>query len=84
MSGKLPALTGSEVIEALERGGFILFRIRGSHHFYGMRMVTRPWCRYTLVKSLGRGLWARSSVTADSIESSSEACFREIDHGGSV
>lgn len=33
MSGKLPALTGVEVIQALERGGFSVVRIRGSHHF---------------------------------------------------
>lgn len=33
MSGKLPALTGTEVIRALERGGFAVVRIRGSHHF---------------------------------------------------
>jgi predicted RNA binding protein YcfA (HicA-like mRNA interferase family) len=33
MSGKLPALTGTEVIQALERGGFTVVRIRGSHHF---------------------------------------------------
>jgi predicted RNA binding protein YcfA (HicA-like mRNA interferase family) len=33
MSGKLPALTGAEVIQALERGGFSVVRVRGSHHF---------------------------------------------------
>jgi predicted RNA binding protein YcfA (HicA-like mRNA interferase family) len=33
MSGKLPALTGTEVIRALERGGFAVVRIRSSHHF---------------------------------------------------
>ena len=33
MSGKLPALTGPEVIRALERGGFAVVRIRSSHHF---------------------------------------------------
>ena len=32
-SGKLPALTGADVIQALERGGFSVVRIRGSHHF---------------------------------------------------
>ncbi|MCL1464733.1 type II toxin-antitoxin system HicA family toxin [Argonema galeatum] len=30
---KLPSLTGSEVIAALERGGFAVARVRGSHHF---------------------------------------------------
>lgn len=33
MSGKLPALSGAEVIQALKRGGFSVVRIRGSHHF---------------------------------------------------
>jgi len=33
MSGKLPTLTGAEVIQALERGGFAVVRMRGSHHF---------------------------------------------------
>ena len=33
MSGKLPALTGTEVIQALERGGFGVVRVRSSHHF---------------------------------------------------
>lgn len=32
MSGKLPALTGDEVIGALERAGFRIKRVRGSHH----------------------------------------------------
>jgi predicted RNA binding protein YcfA (HicA-like mRNA interferase family) len=32
MSGKLPALTGADVIHALERGGFVIVRIRGAHH----------------------------------------------------
>jgi len=33
MSGKLPALTGAEVIRALERGGFSVVPIRGAYHF---------------------------------------------------
>jgi predicted RNA binding protein YcfA (HicA-like mRNA interferase family) len=33
MSGKLPALTGAEVIKALERGGFTVVRIHSNHHF---------------------------------------------------
>jgi predicted RNA binding protein YcfA (HicA-like mRNA interferase family) len=33
MSGKLPALTGAEVVQALERGGFAVVRTRGSHRF---------------------------------------------------
>ena len=44
MSGKLPALTGAEVIRALERGGFVVVRVRSSHHF-----MRHPDGRTTLV-----------------------------------
>jgi len=30
---KLPALTGKEIVAALERAGFSVIRIRSSHHF---------------------------------------------------
>ncbi len=33
MSGKLPALTGTQVVAALQRAGFAVVRIRGSHYF---------------------------------------------------
>lgn len=33
MSGKLSALTGAEVVRALERAGFGVVRVRSSHHF---------------------------------------------------
>jgi predicted RNA binding protein YcfA (HicA-like mRNA interferase family) len=32
MSGKLPALTGLELIGVLEGAGFAVARVRGSHH----------------------------------------------------
>jgi len=32
MSGKLPALTGGEVVRALEGAAFVVIRVRGSHH----------------------------------------------------
>lgn len=31
--GKLPRLTGKEMLRFLEQSGFLLVRIRGSHHF---------------------------------------------------
>ena len=34
MTGRLPTLTARKVIRALERGGFILVRVTGSHHLY--------------------------------------------------
>ncbi len=33
MSEKLPSLTGSEIVKALKKGGFLMVRIRVSHHF---------------------------------------------------
>jgi predicted RNA binding protein YcfA (HicA-like mRNA interferase family) len=59
MSGKLPALTGAEVIQALERGGFGVVRIRGSHHF-----LRHPDGRKTVVpahagETIGPGLMSK-------------------------
>ncbi|MDV2480303.1 MAG: type II toxin-antitoxin system HicA family toxin [bacterium] len=34
MSRRLPTLTPRKVIQALERGGFVLHRIRGAHHYF--------------------------------------------------
>lgn len=30
---KLPRLTGKQLLAALQRAGFVILRIRGSHHF---------------------------------------------------
>ena len=34
MTGRMPTLTARQVIRALERGGFVLVRVTGSHHLY--------------------------------------------------
>lgn len=31
---KYPAVTGKEVIAALQQIGFVVVRVRGSHHFF--------------------------------------------------
>jgi mRNA interferase HicA len=31
---RLPSLRPRQVIQALERGGFVLRRVKGSHHFF--------------------------------------------------
>jgi len=31
---KLPRITGAEMIRFLQRDGFVLVRVRGSHHFF--------------------------------------------------
>lgn len=33
MAGRIPRPTGKEMLRFLERRGFVLVRIRGSHHF---------------------------------------------------
>jgi predicted RNA binding protein YcfA (HicA-like mRNA interferase family) len=33
MSGRLPALTPQAVLRALQRGGFFVHHVRGSHHY---------------------------------------------------
>lgn len=59
MSGKLPAVKGSEVIRALEPGGFAVIRIRSSHH-----VLLHPDGRTTVVpvhagETLGPGLLSK-------------------------
>ncbi len=59
MSGKLPALTGDEVLRALERAGFAVVRVRGSHHF-----LRHPDGRTTVVpvhsgETIGPGLMSK-------------------------
>ncbi len=53
---RLPALTGRDVVRALERAGFEVLRQRGNHNF-----MTHPDGRTTVVpvhsgESIGRGL----------------------------
>ncbi|MGL6096804.1 MAG: type II toxin-antitoxin system HicA family toxin [Fimbriiglobus sp.] len=59
MSGKLPALTGDDVIDALRRTGFEVTRVRGSHHF-----LRHPDGRTTVVpvhagETIGAGLMGK-------------------------
>ena len=56
MSRKLPAITGTDAIKALEATGFQVVRIRGSHH-----VMKHPDGRTTVVpvhgsETLGPGL----------------------------
>ena len=59
MSGKLPALTGDEMIRVLMRAGFIVIRVRSSHHF-----MRHPDGRTTIVpvhagETIGPGLMSK-------------------------
>ena len=40
MSRRLPALTGIDVLHALERGGFYIHHVKGSHH--SLRHPAKP------------------------------------------
>jgi predicted RNA binding protein YcfA (HicA-like mRNA interferase family) len=56
---KLPSLTGNQVIRALERAGFIVARIKGSHH-----ILIHPDGRRTVVpvhggETIGSGLFSQ-------------------------
>ncbi len=56
---KHPALTGKEVVAALEKAGFSVIRIRSSHHF-----VRHPDGRTTVVpvhagETIGPGLMSK-------------------------
>lgn len=60
---RLPRITGKEMLRALEEWGFILIRVKGSHHF-----VRHPDGRKTVVpvhasETLGPGL--TSKILAD-------------------
>ncbi|HAN74298.1 MAG TPA: hypothetical protein DCQ51_21475 [Planktothrix sp. UBA8407] len=53
---KLPSLTGSEVIKALQKIGFVVARVKGSHH-----ILIHPDGRRTVVpchsgETIGTGL----------------------------
>ncbi len=71
---RLPSLSGRDVIRALEAAGFVVIRVKGSHHM--LRHPDDP-TRQTVVpvharKSLGRGLVAKilrdAGMTSDEFE----------------
>ena len=62
---RLPTVRGNEVVNALKRSGFVVLRIKGSHH-----MMERNDGRRTVVpvdsgKDIKRGCYARSSTLLD-------------------
>ena len=68
---KLPALTGSRVVRALERGGFIVIRISGSHHRLAhvddpSRVTTVPvHAGKTLKRGTVRGILKQAGLTVE-------------------
>jgi predicted RNA binding protein YcfA (HicA-like mRNA interferase family) len=56
---KLPSLTGREVIAALERAGFVVARVRGSHHFLIHKDGRRTVVPVHSGETIGPGLLAQ-------------------------
>ncbi len=55
----IPSLTGKELLSVLKKAGFILLRVKGSHHF-----IHHPGGRSTVVpvhsgETIGPGLFAK-------------------------
>jgi predicted RNA binding protein YcfA (HicA-like mRNA interferase family) len=59
MSSKLPPLTGAEVIQALQRGGFAVVRVRGSHHFLRHSNGRRTVVPVHAGETIGPGLMSK-------------------------
>ncbi len=60
MSGKLPALTGAEVIQALQRGGFTVVRVRSSHQFLRHSDGRRTVVPVHASETIGPGLMSKN------------------------
>lgn len=69
---KLPVLTAKDVIRILERRGFILDRVKGSHHIYlhpdnGQRAVV-PFHRRDLPQGTLLSILKQAGVDRDELE----------------
>ena len=84
MSRRLPACTGHDVLRALERGGFYVHHVKGSHHSlrHQRSRSSASWCPSTA------RIWrpARSAASSSSASSpkrsSSRSCRRCTDGAG--
>jgi predicted RNA binding protein YcfA (HicA-like mRNA interferase family) len=67
MTGKLPVIKPKEVIKALERGGFEIRRVTGSHYIMkrGKERVTVPYHNRDLHPKLLASIIAQSGFTVD-------------------
>ena len=68
---KLPSLTPGDIIRILERKGFILDRIKGSHHIYfhpGLhRRVVIPYHKRDLPKGTLHEILKQAGLTNDEV-----------------
>jgi predicted RNA binding protein YcfA (HicA-like mRNA interferase family) len=67
MVGKLPVLTSKEVIKALERSGFYIRRITGSHYILKKdnRIVTVPYHNQDLKRGTLSSIIKQSGFTIE-------------------
>lgn len=70
MTGRVPAPTPRKVIRALERGGFKLVRVTGSHHLYEHpervdRIVPVPLHARDLKRSLLKAIIKQAGLTEE-------------------
>ncbi len=73
---KLPALTPQKIIRILEKNGFILDRIKGSHHIYynpvTKRRVVVPLHRKTLPKGTLMEILKQAGISKDELTEKTE------------
>ena len=73
MNGKLGALTGREMVRALERAGFVVKRINGSHHILvhpsdkTRRTIVPVHGRSSLKQGTLRGILRQAKLTEDEL-----------------
>jgi hypothetical protein len=78
-----PRITGAELIDALDRAGFVIARIRGSHRFLRhegdreRKMADALWCRCTPGKRWRKRSPSRRSRVTDKRPESSAGEFRQ-------
>jgi len=70
---RLPRVTGDEVVAALKRAGFVLVRIRGSHHHLrkpgAKNLVTVPVHTGEIIKpKLLKSILEQASMTVEEFE----------------
>lgn len=70
MTGRVPSLTPRKLIRALERGGFVLVRVTGSHHLYEHpqrpdRVVPVPLHARDLKRSLLKTIIKQAGLAED-------------------
>lgn len=77
----LPAVPGTEVAKALERAGFAVVRVSGSHHVL-RRTGVWWWSRCTPARTWRRGPCGASSGSQVSLTTSSAGCSRRAESEG--